>query len=107
MLFFLESIYVARNVEVIVVLRHLLQCGKMAVLFYLLALTIGVNNLLDVLRTELVLCLDLLKLLACVNEKDVVVLLTALLEHQYTCRDALRSYRYFLSCFFNFFETYK
>ena len=64
--FFLESIYIARNVEVVVVLGNLLQGGKMTVLFYLLALTIGINNLLDVLWTELVLCLDLFKLFACV-----------------------------------------
>ena len=47
-LFFLESINVTRNVEVVVVLSHFLQCGKMTVFFYLLALTIGVNNLLDI-----------------------------------------------------------
>ena len=86
--FFLESIYITRNVEIIVVLSYFLQCGKMTVLFYFLALTIGVNNLLDMLRTELVLCLDLLKLLAGINKQDVVILLTAFLEHQDTGRDA-------------------
>ena len=87
-LFFLESINITRNVEIIVVLSHFLQCGEMAVLFYLLALTIGVHNLLDMLRTELVLCLDLLKLLAGINKQYVVILLTAFLEHQDTGRDA-------------------
>ena len=60
----------------------------MAVLFYLLALTIGVNNLLDMLRTELVLCLYLFKLLAGINKQNVVILLTAFLEYQNTGRDA-------------------
>ena len=80
--FFLESINVTRNVEIVVVLSHFLQCGKMAVLFYLLALTIGINNLLDMLRTEFVLGLDLFKLLAGINKQNVVILLTTFLEHQ-------------------------
>src|SRR5574344_1622219 len=86
--FFLERIYITRNVEIVVVLSHFLKCGKMTVLFYLLALTISVNNLLDMLRTELVLGLDLFKLLAGINEENVVILLTAFLEHQDTGRDA-------------------
>lgn len=83
-LFFLESINVTRNVEVVVVLSYFLQCGKMTVFFYLLALTISIYNLLDMLRTELVLGLDLFKLFTCVNEKNIVIFLTALLEHQDT-----------------------
>ena len=86
--FFLKSINVTRNVEVVVVLGYLLQCGEMTVLFYLLALTIGINNLLDMLRTELVLGFDLFKLLAGINEQNIVILLTAFLEHQDTGRDA-------------------
>ena len=78
--FFFESINVTRNVEIVVVLSHFLQCGEMAVLFYLLALTIGINNLLDVLWTKLVLGLDLFKLLAGINEQNIVILLTAFLE---------------------------
>ena len=86
--FFLKSINVTRNVEVVVVLGYLLQCGEMTVLFYLLALTIGINNLLDMLRTELVLGFDLFKLLASINEENVVILLTAFFEYQDTGRDA-------------------
>ena len=56
--------------------------------FYLLALTIGINNLLDMLWAELVLRLDLFKLLAGINKQNVVILLTAFLEHQDTGRDA-------------------
>ena len=87
-LFFLESINVTRNIEIVVVFCHLLQCGKMAVLFYFLALTISIYNFLDVLRTEFVLGLYLFKLLACINEQDVVILFTAFLKHQNTSRNA-------------------
>lgn len=82
--FFLERIHIARNVEVVVVLSHFLQCGEMAELFYLLALTIGINNLLDMLRTKLVLGLYLFKFLTGINKENIVILLTTLLEHQDT-----------------------
>ena len=65
-----------------VIMRHI------SVFLYLLALTIGVNNLFDVLWTELVLGLHLLKLLAGINEKDVVILLATFLQYQDTGRDA-------------------
>lgn len=86
--FFFESINVTRNVEIVVVLSHFLECGEMAVLFYLLALTIGIYNLLNMLKTKLVLGLYLFKFLAGINEQNVVILLTAFLEHQDTSRDA-------------------
>lgn len=86
--FLLESINVTRNVEVVVVFGYLLQGGKVAVFLNLLAITVGVNNLLNMLWAELVLCLYLLKILAGINEENTVVFLTAFLKHQNTGRDA-------------------
>ena len=60
----------------------------MTVFLYLLALTIGIYNLLDVLRTEFVLRLHLFKLLAGINEQDVIVFLAAFLHHKDAGRDA-------------------
>ena len=60
----------------------------MTVLFYFLSVTVGFDYLLDMLRTELVLRLDFLKLLAGINEQDVVILLAALLKHKDASRYA-------------------
>ena len=47
----------------------------MTVLFNLLAVAVGFYNLLDMLRAEFVLGLDLFKLFAGINEQDIIVFL--------------------------------
>ena len=59
----------------------------MTVLFYFLTVTVGFNNLLYMLWTKLVLSLYFFKLLACVNEQDIVIFLTAFLEDKNTGRN--------------------
>ena len=59
----------------------------MAVFFYFFTVTVGFNNLLYVLWTKLVLSLYFFKLLACVNEQDIVILLAAFFEDKNTGRN--------------------
>ena len=59
----------------------------MAVLVLGRALAVGVDDLVDVLRAQAVLGLDLLEVLAGVDEEDVVGVLPALLEHEDARRD--------------------
>ena len=49
----------------------------MAVLFYFFSLAIGINNLVNMLFTQFVLCLDFLKLLARIYEQNIIIFLTA------------------------------
>ena len=49
----------------------------MAVFLNLLTLTVGADNLVDVLLAEFVLRLDLLELLAGIDEQNVVILFAA------------------------------
>ena len=48
----------------------------------------GVYNLLDMLRAEFVLGLDLFKLFAGINEQAIIVFLTAFLQYENTGRNA-------------------
>ena len=77
LLLFLESIDITRDIEVVVILRNLFQGCAVAILLSLGAVAIGVDNLLDMLWAELVLCLDLLELLASIDKENIVVFLAA------------------------------
>lgn len=60
----------------------------MAVFLNLRTISVCLDNLLNVLLAEFVLGLDLLELLAGIDEEDVVIVLAALLHYQDTGRDA-------------------
>ena len=60
----------------------------MTIFLNLFALTVGADDLVDMLLTQLVLGLDLFELLAGIDEEDVVILLAAFLHYQNTGGDA-------------------
>ena len=55
----LEGVYIARDVEVVVVLFNLFQGGAMAVFPDFGTISVGFDNLLDMFRTELILRFNL------------------------------------------------
>ena len=59
----------------------------MTILLDFLALTIGINYLLNVLWAKLILCLYLFKLLAGIYEEYIIIILAALLYHNDTSWD--------------------
>ena len=61
-LFLLERIDIARDVEVVVVLFNLFQGGAMAVFLDFGTIPVGLDNFLDMFRTELILRFNLFEL---------------------------------------------
>jgi hypothetical protein len=53
--FFLKGIDIARNIEVIVVVLNLFQAGEIGVFLDVIAITVGLDDFLDVFFAELVL----------------------------------------------------
>ena len=83
-----ECIDVARDIEVVIVVLDFLERGAVAVFLNLGAVAVCVDYLLNMLRTQFVLGLDLLELLAGIYEEDVVAFLAAFLHHEDAGRDA-------------------
>ncbi|EJW94077.1 hypothetical protein EVA_17819 [gut metagenome] len=86
--FLLKRIYVSGYIEVVVVFCDLFKCGQVAVFLNFLPFTVRIHNFSNVLLSELVLCLYLLKLLAGINKQNIVIFLAAFFENQDAGRNA-------------------
>gem|GEM_PF-6334157 len=81
---FLKGIDISRNVQVVVVFRHLAPVGNVTELRDAFAVSIGRNNAFDMFRADNVLIGPTLKTLAGVDKQDVVGVLTLLLQRDRT-----------------------